>query len=216
MQPRRADADTSIKIHHTKPRQQSDLDVALGQEWTMKAARLTAPRGLGLVLRGLLVAMLFMLSVGFATTAQAVDTVDCTPMGDPACKDLTAIVECIWNNGNGTYSIAWGYSNLSAKIVRIDIGNKNGMTPGAAAQGQPTVFQIGTFHNVFVTTVTGASMQWRLGNSTYTANSSTPACVTTPVSVVGSVRALTLGIALLFAAGLPLLASRRSRLAVDA
>jgi hypothetical protein len=182
----------------------------------MKAARSTDPRGFRLVLRSVLVAVLFTVSVGFATTAQAVDTIDCTPMGDPACKDLTAIVECIWNNGNGTRTVAWGYSNLSAKIVRIDIGNKNSMSPGADGQGQPTLFQIGTFHNVFVTTVTGTSMQWRLGNTTYTANASTPACVTTPVSVVGSVRALVLGIALLLAAGLPLLATRRTRLAVDA
>ena len=182
----------------------------------MRARSVTDPRGPGLLMRAALTALLVALSLVLAAPAQAAETVNCTPMSDPACKDLTPIVECVWSNGNGTSDIAWGYNNPSTKVVHIDIGNKNKMAPSPDDRGQPTDFEIGMHHNVFVTTVTGSSLEWRLGNNKESPSGSTPACLTKPVSVVGSVHALLVGIALMLAVALPVAAVRRDRRGVPA
>jgi hypothetical protein len=71
-------------------------------------------------------------------------------------------------------------------------------------------------HNVFVTTITGTNLEWRLGNNKDETSGSTPACSTKPVPMFGSARALLLGIALLLAVALPVLMARRTRLQVPA
>jgi hypothetical protein len=162
------------------------------------------------------VGVLLTLSVGVMATPAQAATINCTPMSDPACKDLTPIVECIWNNGDGTYSIAWGYDNPSTDTLYIDFGGKNKMAPGADDQGQGTLFTPGMHHNAFVTTVTGTSRTWTLGNNKAVSGGSTPACPTKPVSVIGSGRALLLGLALMAVVGLPVLASRRAGREVSA
>jgi hypothetical protein len=160
-----------------------------------------------LLLRAALVGVLLTLSVGVMATPAQAATINCTPMGDPACKDLAPIVECIWSNGDGTSTIAWGYDNPSTDTLFIDFGGKNKMDPGADDQGQLTLFTPWMHHNAFVTTVTG-NRTWTLGNNKAVSGTSTPACPTKPVSVIGSGRALLLGIALMLAVGLPVVASR--------
>ncbi len=182
----------------------------------MRSTHRTTRGGRRLLLRAALTGVLLVLSFGLATPAQANHTINCTPMGDPSCRDLAPIVECIWNNGGGSYSIAWGYNNPSSHTLHIDVGAKNKMAPGGDDQGQGTEFAPGLHHNVFVTTITGSSLEWRLGNNKDETSGSTPACPTKPVSVVGNGRALLLGLALMLAVGLPLLAARRSKLAVNA
>lgn len=119
-------------------------------------------------------------------------TIDCTPMGEPACRTLTPYVECVWVETNGTRTVVWGYDNPSDTVLHIDVGNKNGMSPGADGQGQPTEFALGRVRNVFTTNVTGTSASWRLGNNTASLSSATAACPTKPVSQVGSLFALAL------------------------
>jgi len=182
----------------------------------MQASSTTGRRGSRWLLRAVLTAVLLILSLGVAAPAQASHTINCTPMGDPACRDLAPIVECIWSNGNGTSTIAWGYDNPTTHILRIDIGNKNKMDPGAEDQGQSTLFAPGLHNNVFTTTVPGTSSEWRLGNNKATASSSTAACPTKPVSMIGSAHALLVGISLIAAAALPVLVGRRDRLGAPA
>jgi hypothetical protein len=162
-----------------------------------------------LLLRAALVGVLLTLSVGVVASPAQAATIDCTPMGDPICKDIAPTVNCVWSNGDGTSTVVWGYTNPSTTIIRIDFGGKNKMSPGADDQGQPTLFPPGTFTNVFVNTVTG-NRTWTLGNNKVSLDSATPACLTKPVSVIGSGRALLLGIALMLAVGLPVMASRRT------
>jgi hypothetical protein len=174
----------------------------------MRPTSRRAPWGPRMLLRAALVGVLLTLSFGIAAPAQAA-TIDCTPMGDPVCKDIEPTVQCVWSNGDGTSTIAWGYKNPSPTVtIRIDYGGKNKMSPGADDQGQPTLYPPGTYTNLFVTTVTG-NRTWTLGNNKVTVDSSTPACLTKPVSVIGSGRALLLGIALVLAIGLPVVAARR-------
>ena len=182
----------------------------------MRARSATEPRVPGLLLRAALTAVLLVLSMVLAAPAGAAETIDCTPMGDPACRDLTPIAECIWSNGDGTSSIAWGWNNPSSYNLHIEVGAKNKLTPGADDQGQPLDFAPGLNHNVFVTTITGTSLEWRLGNNRAATSAGMPACLTKPVSVVGSVPALLVGIALILAVALPVLAVRRDRRGVPA
>ena len=145
------------------------------------------------VLRCAVLAVVVVLSglagLGLAGPAAAAD-LDCTPMGDPACRDLTPVVECVWVETNGSRTIVWGYDNPSSSTLHIDIGNKNKMSPGAEDGGQPTDFLPGRKINAFVTNVPGTSASWRLGNNTASLSGSTQACVTKPVSMVGSATAL--------------------------
>lgn len=182
----------------------------------MRSKSRTTRSGRRLLLRAALTGVLLVLSLGLAAPAQADHTINCTPMGDPACRDLAPIVECIWSNGDGTSSIAWGWNNPSTHILHIDVGAKNKMAPAAEDQGQGTEFLPGLNHNIFVTTITGTTAEWRLGNNKAETDASTPACPTKPVPVFGSVRALLLGIALLLAVALPVLVGRRNRLTVNA
>lgn len=182
----------------------------------MRSTSRRAPWGPRLLLRAALVGVLLTLSVGVAAAPAQAATINCTPMSDPACKDLTPIVECVWSNGDGTNTIAWGYDNPSTYDLYIDFGGKNKLAPGADDQGQGTLFVPGLHHNTFVTTITGTNRTWTLGNNKVSPSGSTPACPTKPVSVIGSGRALLLGIALMLAVGLPVLGSRRSRWEVPA
>jgi hypothetical protein len=184
----------------------------------MRSPSATTRRGARVSLRAALVAVLLGLSsvLAVAAPASADHTINCTPMGDPACRDLAPIVECIWSNGDGTSSIAWGWNNPSGHLLHLDFGSKNKMSPGGDNQGQGTEFSPGVHHNVFVTTVTGTSLQWRLGNNTDETSGSTPACPTKPVPMLGNARALLLGVTLMLAAALPVLVARRTRLRVSA
>jgi len=142
--------------------------------------------------------------VGSAVAA----TVDCTPFGDPACRNLTPVAECVWDNGNGSKTVVWGYRNPSDQTLRVYHGAHNRVRPGADDQGQPVLFPPGTVRNAFVTTSTG-SASWRLGNTTVDVTGATAACATKPVPQVGSMGALAIGLFVLSMASLTLVSPRR-------
>ncbi|MDT7789821.1 MAG: hypothetical protein QOF58_8240 [Pseudonocardiales bacterium] len=174
----------------------------------MRATSRRAPWGPRTLLRAALVGVLLTLSFGIAAPAQAA-TINCTPMADPSCKDLTPLVNCIWNNGDGTSTVVWGYDNPSTDTLTIDFGGKNKMATGPDDQGQGNIFTPGLHNNAFTTTFSGTIRTWTLGNNKVSSSASSPACPTKPVSVIGSWRALLLGIALALAIGLPVVAARR-------
>lgn len=143
-----------------------------------------------------------------AASPAAAATIDCTPMGDAACRLLSPVLECAWQNQDGTRTLVWGYDNPSSDVLRIDIGNKNRMSPGAEDQGQPTMFQPGRHLNVFTTVVAGDSADWRLGNNTASLARSTATCEGHQVTAFGDAAALALGVGLLLSLGVPVLAAR--------
>jgi hypothetical protein len=145
------------------------------------------------------VALSGLTGLGLAGPAAA-DVVECTPMSDQACKDITPLVECVWVETNGSRTVVWGWNNPSTSTVHIDYGNKNNMSPGAANGGQPQDFLPGRTFNAFVTNVPGTSASWRLGNNNANLSSSTRACATKPVSMIGSAAALAIFLLLLAAA----------------
>lgn len=144
-----------------------------------------------------------------APSAQAV-TYECTPMSSDTCKKLQPVAECVWDNGNGTRTVVWGWDNPTADSAFIPVSNKNNMSPGADNQGQPTLFSPGRQRNVFTTTFTGTQASWHLGNNDAVVDAGTTGCAAKPVPQVGSVGAL-LVIILMVALGALTVASARRR-----
>ena len=46
-------------------------------------------------------------------------------MSASVCKQLSPVVECVWDNKNGTSTALWGWDNPTTDTARIDVGNKN-------------------------------------------------------------------------------------------
>jgi hypothetical protein len=150
-----------------------------------------AARASAMALTGVLIA----LSCAVAAPASAATSIDCTPMGDPACRTLTPTVACAWTNTDGTHTVVFGYANPSTSTLHIDPGSHNGVSPGADLQGQPLDFAPGVQVSAFYVTVPATTWpSWRLGNSAASSSSATPACPGNPVPMVGSVVALGLGL----------------------
>lgn len=91
-------------------------------------------------------------------------------------------MECVQNNGDGTWTARFGYLNENSNTLYIPIGvhNKFVNTPDED-MGQPTEFQPGRVENVFeVTFNDGDNFVWTLsgpnGHGSVNANSGSTAC----------------------------------------
>jgi hypothetical protein len=62
---------------------------------------------------------------------------------------LIPLLECVDNNGDGTYTAHFGYLNQSGATITLPIGPKNMFEPGQLDLGQPAVFLPGEHLNVF-------------------------------------------------------------------
>jgi Coenzyme PQQ synthesis protein D (PqqD) len=62
---------------------------------------------------------------------------------------LIPLLECVDDNGDGTFTAHFGYLNQSDAAITLPIGPKNMFVPGQLDYGQPTVFQPGEHLNVF-------------------------------------------------------------------
>ncbi len=69
-------------------------------------------------------------------------------------QTVTPAFEGWYPNGDGTFSISFGYFNRNAKeVVEVPIGADNFIEPGDQNQGQPTHFQTGRHWGVFAVKV---------------------------------------------------------------
>jgi hypothetical protein len=62
---------------------------------------------------------------------------------------LIPLLECVDDNGNGTFTAHFGYLNQSGATINLAVGPKNMFVPGQEDFGQPTVFLPGEHLNVF-------------------------------------------------------------------
>jgi Coenzyme PQQ synthesis protein D (PqqD) len=62
---------------------------------------------------------------------------------------LIPLLECVDDNGDGTYTAHFGYVNQSDAQIELPIGPQNMFVPGQLDFGQPTVFLPGEHLNVF-------------------------------------------------------------------
>ncbi len=117
-------------------------------------------------------------------------------LNDPDCQNpndndeqsgsalVIPLLECVTNNGNGTYTAYFGYQNLSASSVTIVTGStvgKNNFSPGALNQGQVQTFSPGRVKAAFRVTFSGQPLTWTVQTSgavqtTVSASSSSQAC----------------------------------------
>jgi len=107
---------------------------------------------------------------------------------------LIPLLECVDNNGDGTYTAHFGYLNQSDTTITLAIGPKNMFVPGQEDLGQPTVFLPGEHLNVFSVVFSGTSdIKWMLkadGDKRHqvTASADSEACTpgTTPPTTLGT------------------------------
>ena len=93
-------------------------------------------------------------------------------------------LQCVTNNGDGTYTAYFGYVNTSSStvIILVDpIFSKNMFTSNPKNRGQPTVFLPGTHDNVFSVVFDGNTITWMIkedqaARQQVDASSSSPAC----------------------------------------
>ena len=62
---------------------------------------------------------------------------------------LIPILDCVDNNGNGTYTAHFGYVNSGSSVITLPVGPKNMFVGGDKDRGQPTVFYPGDHHSEF-------------------------------------------------------------------
>lgn len=98
---------------------------------------------------------------------------------------LIPLLECVDNNGDGTYTAHFGYLNQSGSTITLPVGPKNMFVPGQQDFGQPTVFLPGEHLNVFSVTFNATDeIKWMLkadGDKRHevVASASSDACTTT-------------------------------------
>ncbi|KAB2846970.1 MAG: choice-of-anchor A family protein [Melioribacteraceae bacterium] len=96
-------------------------------------------------------------------------------------EKISPILECVINNGDGTYTAHFGYNNPNSVVVNIPIGTDNKFTPGAQNQGQPTSFNPGRTDyfpdsEFTVTFDENTTLVWTLNGKTATASKNSAPC----------------------------------------
>jgi hypothetical protein len=94
---------------------------------------------------------------------------------------LTPVVDCVVPEGISatTNKVYFGYTNLGAELS-VPFGDANEVVPGIQFQGQPTVFNTGTYERAFYAAwnpTAFESIEWDLNGLTAIADSTTPLCV---------------------------------------
>jgi hypothetical protein len=86
------------------------------------------------------------------------------------------VLECVVDNGNGSYTARFGYKNENLFDVTIPVGAKNKFTPAPENRGQTTTFVPGRQRNTFTVTFDGRPLVWTLNGRTSTASSRSRRC----------------------------------------
>src|SRR5262249_40905619 len=104
------------------------------------------------------------------------------------------------NNGSGSYTARFGYSNLNTVSVTIPVGANNKFTPTPIDRGQTTVFLPGRQRFTFDVPFNGSNLVWSLKgpdnqNRTSTASSNSTPCSTNhpPVANAGPAQTVFVG-----------------------
>jgi pimeloyl-ACP methyl ester carboxylesterase len=107
------------------------------------------------------------------------DRIEATVKGSDVAP-IRPILECVANNGDGTYTAYFGYKNENATAVSIPIGVDNKFTPGPLLRGQPQTFQPGRTPYYpqahFSVVFDGSNLVWTLWGRTATASQSSKTC----------------------------------------
>jgi len=76
---------------------------------------------------------------------------------------LVPLLECVDNNGDGTYTAHFGYLNTTGSTITLAVGPKNMFVGGDKDRGQPTVFLPGEHLSEFTVTFDALdTLKWML------------------------------------------------------
>ncbi|BEP13221.1 hypothetical protein acdb102_15320 [Acidothermaceae bacterium B102] len=159
----------------------------------------------------------------------ATTTINCDTAAQPSanwtsCQQLVGTAKCVWNNKDGTYTLAVGYTNPTAYNLYAVVPNTATNTAGpnnaftatsgfAANPGHAATFYPGTYTTAWTVTWTPASktdlVTWALMGHTYTWADTYTACPSKPVPVIGNGIAASMGVVAI--TGFGLLNRRRLR-----
>lgn len=85
-------------------------------------------------------------------------------------------LQCVRNNGGGSYTAYFGYVNDNGVSIYVPIGSKNKFLLNPIDRGQPKLFLPGTHTNVFSVNFNGKNLTWTLDQASVTANSKSTPC----------------------------------------
>ena len=180
---------------------------SLEVERTVSARRLLSS---ALVTRTGRLGTVALLSVGAFSlgsgTASAATTINCDAAAQPStdwttCQQLVGTAKCVWNNNDGTFTMAMGYTNPTTSTLNAVIpnaatnvaGTNNSLTAtsgSAANPGHTASFLPGTSTTAFTVTWTPSSktdpVTWVLMGKTYSFVDTMTACTSKPVPVVAN------------------------------
>jgi len=91
------------------------------------------------------------------------------------------VLECVVNNGGGSYTARYGYQNQNTVNITIPVGDNNKFLQMSSQRGQTTLFLVGRQSFVFDVPFNGTTLVWLLKgpdgiSRTVTASSGSPAC----------------------------------------
>lgn len=114
-----------------------------------------------------------------------------TVSGDPPpTEPLHPILECVYDNGDGSYTAYFGYDNENDYNVAIPVGSDNRFTPSPQGRGQPSLFEPGRTPEypdaAFGVDFDGSSLAWTLDGGTAEASSNSAPCPEPGFSPPGS------------------------------
>ncbi|GCE02974.1 CARDB domain-containing protein [Dictyobacter aurantiacus] len=111
----------------------------------------------------------------------------------PGTASIHPIVECVSNNGGGSYTAYFGYQNTGTAVLEIPYGPHNRFSPRTSDpldRSQPTFFQPGRTpafpHAAFSVDFDGNPLVWQLNGHTATASSSSQSCP--QAQLIGSIQ----------------------------
>jgi hypothetical protein len=138
------------------------------------------------------------------------------PAPASALSSVKPLLDCVVQNGDGSWTAIFGYDNPNESAVTIPVGPKNEFGPKEYGQPQPTSFEPGLHRGVLSITVTGGrDPEWDLDGTKVEARAdSTPVCPSStelPEEGNGTGPAIALAAAGVVGAVLARRANRRAR-----
>jgi len=94
---------------------------------------------------------------------------------DSKLEAVSPVLECVKDNGGGSYTAWFGYLSKNSDDVTLPIGPNNRFVPGEDV-GQPTSFEPGRKVRVFSVDFNGSNLVWQLSGRTATASSNSKRC----------------------------------------
>lgn len=104
------------------------------------------------------------------------------PPYPPPTLGISPVLECVKNNGNGSFNARFGYLNRNSTVVTVPVGTNNRFSPDPQDRGQVAAFQPGRIVGAFEVTWPGSgNLVWTLKgpdnqNRTATASATSQAC----------------------------------------